>query len=100
VGDEEAGLPQPNYISPPILGGVYHKKYPDRKPMGYPFDRVPLHRFKNLEEYVGMIPNMATTQVKIKLNSVNTPTDDNVNVFVQPNRAGRESGLTLTAEFI
>jgi len=66
VGDEEAGTPQPNCISAPILGGVYHKKYPDRKPLGYPFDRVPFKSFKNLEEYVGMIPNMATTQVKIK----------------------------------
>jgi len=63
VEDEDVVTPEANCISAPILAGVYRKLYPDRKPMGYPFDRVPFKPSATLEEYVGMIPNMATTQV-------------------------------------
>jgi len=66
VGDENVGTPQPNCISAPILAGVYHKFYPDRKPMGYPFDRAPFKQYNSLEEFVSFISNMATTQVEAR----------------------------------
>lgn len=43
--------------------GVLDKLYPDRRSMGYPFDRVPREGATTLETF--MTPNMSVTEVKI-----------------------------------
>lgn len=60
--------------------GRLGQPYPDRKPMGYPFDRNPFTipnpsgprgsqiPVRNLEEYVRSIENMSTIQVNEQLN--------------------------------
>ncbi|OXA57671.1 Phenoloxidase 3 [Folsomia candida] len=57
--------------------GILDQLYPDRKPMGYPFDRNPYTvpspsnpngaqiPVPNLDEYISRIPNMRTIQVRI-----------------------------------
>jgi hypothetical protein len=53
--------------------GILDEKYPDARPMGYPFDRKPYNNpekkakmeVKNIEEYVKFIANAATTKVTI-----------------------------------
>ncbi len=67
----------------PIYCGIPNRKYPDARPMGYPFDRYPymipkeekwslnrlfgfgggLRPVETIEEYVTGIPNMGLTQV-------------------------------------
>ena len=49
--------------------GKSGKPYPDKKPMGYPFDRnFKFHKrdFSTLQDVVGVIPNSATIPVTIK----------------------------------
>jgi len=61
-----------------LFCGSFGKKYPDTRPMGYPFDRQPytvkdyLFLFggytrvvRDLDEYIRPSSNMATTQVRI-----------------------------------
>lgn len=43
--------------------GVRDRMYPDRRPMGYPFDRKPRDRVNSLNDF--LTPNMATQRVKI-----------------------------------
>ena len=43
--------------------GLRDRKYPDRRPMGYPFDRPPPDTMKSLEEF--LTPNMAMTKISI-----------------------------------
>lgn len=54
-------------IAAPLYCGISNQRYPDSKPMGYPFDRLPYSTnqgiVSNLDEYVNGIMNMATTQV-------------------------------------
>ncbi|XP_021955351.1 phenoloxidase 2 [Folsomia candida] len=60
--------------------GVLDQRYPDRKPMGYPFDRNPYTTVNsnnpngpqipvpNLETYVSRVPNMRALQVRVVYN--------------------------------
>jgi len=43
--------------------GIPGRKYPDNKPMGYPFDRKPSKDALAIEDWVARIPNMKLTQV-------------------------------------
>ncbi|XP_046387013.1 phenoloxidase 2-like [Ischnura elegans] len=43
--------------------GIRDKKYPDRRSMGYPFDRVPRSGVDTLQQF--LTPNMAVTDVRI-----------------------------------
>ncbi|OXA58520.1 Phenoloxidase 2 [Folsomia candida] len=53
--------------------GILNEKYPDARPMGYPFDRRPYNNpemaqpteVRNIEEYVKFIPNASTTKIRI-----------------------------------
>jgi len=53
--------------NPPIWCPNYKRKYPDAKPMGYPFDRLPSEStekaFTYLDEYTHRISNVKTVQV-------------------------------------
>lgn len=90
---DDLSIPEP-CNSPYLYCGVKWRNYPDRKPLGYPFDRLPFsvpmkcpqvgagqlwsllicrflqlfwHRpIATLEEYVSYVPNMASTVVEIK----------------------------------
>lgn len=61
-------------ISPYLFCGIPYRKYPDKRPMGYPFDREPysvvdgqvLRPVNVLEEYVHYVPNMQATVVKVQ----------------------------------
>ncbi|ODM94868.1 Phenoloxidase 2, partial [Orchesella cincta] len=69
--------PNPNCREALSFCGRLGQPYPDRKPMGYPFDRNPFTvpdpnnpngpqiPARNLEEYVNRIPNMSAIQVRI-----------------------------------
>ena len=89
-GGTASGSSHSNYTSECrpayILCGIPHQKYPDTRPMGYPFDRAPYHvtsynpfsgtkdrPVSNLDEFVYNLPNAATTQVRT--NTRNTFTD-------------------------
>lgn len=50
--------------------GVQDRKYPDRKPMGYPFDRKP--NAASLSSF--LTPNMRVQDVNIVLNDKRTET--------------------------
>ncbi|XP_031638947.1 phenoloxidase 2-like, partial [Contarinia nasturtii] len=43
--------------------GVRDRRYPDRRSMGYPFDRLPRTGVDSLQQF--LTPNMATTQITI-----------------------------------
>src|SRR4051812_490395 len=43
--------------------GLIGEEYPDRKPMGYPWDRKPDEGNEFLEDLVGKVPNMVATQI-------------------------------------
>jgi tyrosinase len=47
----------------PIYCGRLNDTYPDAKPMGYPFDRLPHSNVRNLDGFVHGIPNMRYVQV-------------------------------------
>jgi hypothetical protein len=83
VADDPRDLELPETCnSPYIFCGVPRRRYPDAKPMGYPFDRpayrvsdcnhflckfLPSHKSRpvaTLEEYVSTVPNMATIPVQ------------------------------------
>jgi len=59
---------QQSCIAAPLYCGISNQLYPDAKPMGYPFDRLPYSVSQrvvpNLDEYIRGITNMATTQVR------------------------------------
>jgi len=59
----------PNCQVAPPLCGVPNGLYPDAKPMGYPFDRLPYQVngavVRNLDEYEAGLTNVATAQVTI-----------------------------------
>lgn len=44
--------------------GVLDDKYPDKKPMGYPFDRPPDKDIRTLSQF--LTPNMATAEIRIQ----------------------------------
>lgn len=44
--------------------GIRDSKYPDRKSMGYPFDRLPRDRVDTLQQF--LTPNMTIQDVKIQ----------------------------------
>lgn len=44
--------------------GLKDKWYPDRRSMGYPFDRLPRNGVQTLQDF--LTPNMQTTEVIIK----------------------------------
>lgn len=46
--------------------GLRDKKYPDRRSMGYPFDRLARKGVDTLEEF--MTPNMAMQNITIRFN--------------------------------
>ncbi|XP_049544992.1 phenoloxidase 8-like [Anopheles darlingi] len=46
--------------------GLRDRLYPDRRPMGYPFDRPIPANVQNLPQFVGTNTNMATTQVQVR----------------------------------
>lgn len=46
--------------------GLRDRLYPDRRPMGFPFDRPIPTNVQNLPQFVGANTNMATTQVQIR----------------------------------
>lgn len=85
---QDLNIPEP-CTSPHLFCGVPFRRYPDARPMGYPFDRLPFKKpvqcnaatgypdvvckmlqpqwFKTvdtLEEYVHSIPNTATKVVR------------------------------------
>jgi hypothetical protein len=53
----------------PIYCGIANQLYPDAKPMGYPFDRLPYavngRVVGNLDEYIAGVTNMAAPQVRL-----------------------------------
>jgi len=84
VADDPRDLELPETCtSPYIFCGVPRRRYPDAKPMGYPFDRPGYHVSSNdcgllckflpsksrpvstLEEYVAPVPNMAMIPVNL-----------------------------------
>lgn len=79
---EDLHIPE-GCTSPYIFCGIPFRRYPDARPMGYPFDRLPyklpgrmlhphLYRtVESLEEYVHSVPNMATRVVSKWLYSEN-----------------------------
>ena len=72
VGQQEDGQcnDAPSYCG--ILGG----KYPDRRPMGFPFDRVPRDRVDSIQSF--LTPNMFVMDAKIKFdNRIEPPTNTN-----------------------
>ncbi|XP_076064105.1 phenoloxidase 1-like [Oratosquilla oratoria] len=50
--------------------GILNGKYPDKKPMGFPFDRLPSDHPTNgpwmVEEYLGRFSNVSVTEINIK----------------------------------
>ena len=63
-----------------LFCGVRNNRYPDLKPMGFPFDRAPYSiqtqgggskMVQNIEEYVQALPNAATIPIQI-VHQVNT----------------------------
>ncbi|XP_071448022.1 phenoloxidase 2-like [Hetaerina americana] len=54
--------------------GVRDKVYPDRRPMGYPFDRLPEDDHDTLEKFVNRSSNMAVQDVKIVFEDRAEPT--------------------------
>jgi len=53
-----------NECSPaPIYCGRLNDTYPDARPMGYPFDRLPANNIRTLDDYIRTARNMAYTQV-------------------------------------
>lgn len=46
--------------------GLRNKKYPDRRPMGYPFDRPANSNIRTLEAFVQQTTNMGLGQCKIR----------------------------------
>lgn len=46
--------------------GVKDRRYPDRRSMGYPFDRVPRDGVSTLQEF--LTPNMAILNVLVHFN--------------------------------
>ncbi|XP_075216678.1 phenoloxidase 1-like [Lycorma delicatula] len=57
--------------------GIKDSRYPDRKAMGYPFDRVPRAGADTLQEF--LTPNMSTQRVTIRFYDVTAPPG---NVFI------------------
>ena len=63
----------------PVWCTHYGRKYPDAKPMGYPFDRLPFsvqsgnssRMVRNLDEYVKEIPNMQYIPVNMHMFPIN-----------------------------
>lgn len=54
----------PNCDNASSYCGVRDSKYPDKRAMGFPFDRVPRSGVLSLEQF--LTPNMAVLDVKIK----------------------------------
>lgn len=54
--------------------GLKNKKYPDRRPMGYPFDR-PSATAASIEEFI--LPNMVLQDITIRLQNVTEPNPKN-----------------------
>jgi hypothetical protein len=52
--------------------GIRDRKYPDKKPMGYPFDRLPRAGVERLSQF--LTPNMRVQDVKIVHDSNRTET--------------------------
>lgn len=57
--------------------GVRNSRYPDRKPMGFPFDRLPRGGVVLLSQF--LTPNMITQNVQIRYTDriINGPTVNN-----------------------
>lgn len=57
----------------PIFCGIADQSYPDSRPMGYPFDRLPyaaadgggIRPVQDIEEYTAGIPNSGVVQIRI-----------------------------------
>jgi tyrosinase len=71
--EELAEVEEDVCLSSHILCGKWGRRYPDARPMGYPFDRKPYsisngeggtRPVSNLEEYVQELPNIKVTQVR------------------------------------
>lgn len=45
--------------------GLRNKLYPDKRAMGFPFDRIQRKDVFSLKEFVGNLPNLKVTDVKI-----------------------------------
>lgn len=63
----------------PSLCGVYAGRYPDRRPMGYPMDRVPRVGVDSLQDF--LTPNMFVQNVVIRLRDTVMATYRNATVF-------------------
>ncbi|KAL4711933.1 hypothetical protein ACJJTC_006102 [Scirpophaga incertulas] len=81
----EAGMPYVLFIEQPDGGqmtckeassfcGLRDRKYPDRRAMGFPFDR-PSRSVTNIEDFI--LPNMALQDISIRLQNVTEPNPRN-----------------------
>ena len=46
--------------------GVLDEKYPDKRPMGFPFDRPPDKKTTTLTKFIEKSPNITTTEIRIR----------------------------------
>jgi hypothetical protein len=46
--------------------GILDDKYPDKRPMGFPFDRPPDKSITTLAKFVEKSPNITTTEIRIQ----------------------------------
>ena len=46
--------------------GKQQSMYPDKRPMGFPFDRAMHKHFKTIQKMVDLVPNSTATKIKIK----------------------------------
>lgn len=71
---ENLRIPEP-CNSPFLFCGIPYRRYPDARPLGYPFDRLQysvieeggrgrVRPVNTLEEYVSLVPNSRTSVVK------------------------------------
>ncbi|KAG8238332.1 hypothetical protein J437_LFUL019370 [Ladona fulva] len=51
--------------------GIRDKKFPDKRSMGFPFDRMPRTGVETLQQF--LTPNMAVTDVRIVFNDITEP---------------------------
>jgi len=63
--------PRPGCRDAAIYCGLLDERYPDSKPMGFPFDRYPRlvnnRPIPNLDAFVQDVPNSRATQVRIRI---------------------------------
>lgn len=57
--------------------GLRDKKYPDRRAMGFPFDR-PSADATNIDDMIRNLPNIRLTDITIRLQNVTEPNPRNL----------------------